>query len=79
MSAIYCPEFGSRKAKAVTRRDVNGLLDLIIDRGAPIQANRTFEILRRIYNWGISREIVETNPCHMIPPPGEEKAREKVL
>jgi integrase len=73
------PRFGSRKARAVTRRDVNGLLDSIMDRGAPIQANRTFEILRRIYNWGISREIVETNPCHMIPPPGEEKAREKVL
>jgi len=73
------PRFRSRKAKDITRRDVNALLDSIVDRGAPVQANRTFEILRRIFNWGISREIVEVNPCHMIKPPGEEKAREKVL
>src|SRR5262249_55497116 len=73
------PRFGSRKAKAITRRDVYQLLDSIMDRGAPIQANRTFEILRHIFNWGISREIVDLNPCHMIRPPGEEKPREKVL
>jgi integrase len=73
------PEFGSRKAAAIARRDVNKLLDAIVARGAPIQANRTLEILRRIFNWGMSREIVHANPCHMISPPGEEHAREKVL
>ena len=73
------PWFGNHKAKAVSRRDVNALLDSIMDRGAPVQANRTLQILKRIYNWGISREIVEVNPCAMIRPPGEEKPRERVL
>ena len=73
------PWFGNHKAKAVSRRNVNALLDSIMDRGAPVQANRTLQILKRIYNWGISREIVEVNPCAMIRPPGEEKPRERVL
>jgi hypothetical protein len=36
-----------RKAKDVTRRDIVRLLNDIVDRGAPIQANRTLTILRR--------------------------------
>jgi integrase len=73
------PRFATMKAAAVTRRDVNQLLDSIVDRGAPIQANRTFGILRRIYSWGIERDIVAVNPCQGIRAPGEEKARDRVL
>ncbi len=73
------PRFGSMKAKAVARRDVLKMLDEIVERGAPIQANRTLEILRKIYNWGIAREIVEINPCHMVERPAPERKRERVL
>ena len=73
------PRFATMKATAITRRDVNRLLDSIVDRGAPIQANRTFGILRRIYSWGIERDIVAVNPCQGIRAPGEEKARDRVL
>jgi integrase len=73
------PRFGRTKAKNVTRRDVLAMLDEIVERGAPIQANRTLEILRKIYNWGIGREIVETNPCHMVERPSAERRRERVL
>jgi integrase len=73
------PRFATLKATAITRRDINRLLDSIVDRGAPIQANRTFGILRRIYSWGIERDIVAVNPCHGIRAPGEEKARDRVL
>lgn len=57
------PAFGGIKAREVKRRDVIALLEKIIERGAPILANRTREIVRRIYNWGISRDLVEANPC----------------
>ncbi|HKF63625.1 MAG TPA: tyrosine-type recombinase/integrase [Dongiaceae bacterium] len=73
------PRFATVKATAVTRRDINRLLDSIVDRGAPIQANRTLGILRRIYSWGIERDIVAVNPCQGIRAPGEEKARDRVL
>jgi integrase len=79
LSRDLLPRFATWKATAVTRRDVNRLLDSIVDRGAPIQANRTFAILRRIYSWGIERDIVAVNPCQGISPPGEERARDRVL
>jgi integrase len=73
------PRFGRLKATDVKRRDVIKLLDEIRERGAPIQANRTLEILRKMYNWAISREIVEHNPCHGIERPSPEHRRERVL
>ncbi len=42
-------------------------------------ANRTLALVRKIFNWGISQEIVETNPCAMIEPPGIETPRDRVL
>ena len=73
------PRLGHRKAASITRREVISILDDIKDRGAPIQANRTLEIIRKIFNWGISREIVEANPCHRIEKPAEEHQRDRVL
>ena len=73
------PRFGHRKAADITRREVNDLLDGIKERGAPIQANRTLEIIRKIYNWGIGREIVAANPCQGIEKPSAEHQRERVL
>ncbi|MEA3467293.1 MAG: tyrosine-type recombinase/integrase [Thermodesulfobacteriota bacterium] len=55
------------------------LLDKIVDRGAPIAANRTLALIRKIYNFGIERDLVEYNPCTMVKAPGKEKQRDRVL
>lgn len=73
------PAFGEEKIADVTRADVIQLLESIKDRGAPITANRTLEILRRIFNWGITRGLVEVNPCHLLEKPAPEVKRDKVL
>ena len=73
------PRFRHRKALSIKRREVIGLLEDIAERGAPIGANRTLEIIRRIYNWGIEREIVDVNPCQRIKKIGVERQRERVL
>lgn len=73
------PRFRHRKAASIRRREVIELLEDIADRGAPVGANRTLEIVRRIYNWGIEREIVEVNPCQRIKKIGVERRRERVL
>ncbi len=72
------PEFGHRKAAEIRRRQVIALLDAIKTRGAPILANRTLEIARRIFNWGIQKERVEHNPCVGIQP-FPEQSRDRVL
>ena len=71
--------WGDIKAHKIKRRDVIALLDRIVDRGSPISANRTLALIRKIYNFGIERDLVENNPCIGVKPPGREKQRDRVL
>ncbi len=73
------PVWGSRKAKSITRRDVIKLLDGIVDRGAPIMANRTLAVVRKMFNFAISRDIIDASPCVMIQAPAKETPRDRVL
>lgn len=72
------PEFGSRQAMEITRRDVRAFLERK-SATAPVGANRVRALLRKIYNWAISNEIVESNPVHLVPAPVREHQRERVL
>jgi len=74
------PAWKKRKAKEITRRDVIRLLDGIVDRGAPVAANRTFAVLSIMFRFGVRRGILGTSPVFEIDPPGgEETARARVL
>lgn len=73
------PVWGRRKAKSIRRRDVIQLLDGIASRGAPIGANRTLAVVRKMFNWAISRDIVAVSPCHMVKAPAKENRRDRVL
>lgn len=73
------PKWGSRKATELARRDVIALLDAIVARGSPIQANRTLALVRKVFNFGIQRDLLEINPCYQVSRPAEESARERVL
>ena len=55
------------------------LLDGIVERPAPIVANKTFAALRGMCNWAIERSIIETSPCDRIRPPAPGRPRERVL
>jgi integrase len=72
------PAIGKLKAKDVRRRDIIRLLDKVKER-SPIMANRTLEIVRKMFNWGVSQDIVEANICMGIARPSEEPRRERVL
>ena len=39
----------------VTRADIIRLLDKVVDRGAPVLANRLLAYLRRLFNWSVER------------------------
>jgi integrase len=73
------PRFGHRKAKEITRRDIIALLDDIVARGAPIQANRSLEITRKLFNWAVSRDILGANPCYGVSKPSSENRSDRVL
>jgi integrase len=75
------PAIGNMKALAVKRADIRQILRGILDRDAPIMANRTRELARMIFSWAIDEEIggVEHNPCDGIKQPAEENSRDRVL
>jgi integrase len=70
--------WGPRKLADIKRRDVRELLEEIAER-APIMANRTLALVRKMFNFAIEREWIEANPCHMIKRPAPERQRDRVL
>ncbi len=73
------PAWGKRRAKDIARRDVIQLLDRIIDRGAPIGANRTLALLSRMFRFAIERGLLDASPVVAIKQPGRERQRDRVL
>jgi integrase len=76
------PNLGLMKAKDVTRRDVIRMLDRIVDRGSPVQANRTASLVKQMFQFGVERGVIDTNPCSEIRRQnvgGTERSRERNL
>jgi len=73
------PAWGSRTPEEIRRRDVIVLLDKVADRPAPIMANRLRALISKIFNFGIGRDLVNSNPAALVPRPGEERASDRAL
>jgi integrase len=69
----------TRPIGSITRRDVIDLIDGILERGAPVQANRTLIRLGTLFNWAIEKERLTVSPVARMKRPTEEKARDRVL
>lgn len=69
-----------RDARSITPREVVDFLDEIVDRGAPVTANRTARLLDQLFKFGVQRRLVESSPVLLLTPPGgREAARKRVL
>jgi len=73
------PAWGHERARGITRRDVIALLDTILDRGAPIQANRTLALLSRMFRFAVERDLLAASPCFAVRAPSRESPRDRVL
>jgi integrase len=75
------PKFGKRRLGEITDDDVHRLLKDIAKR-APITANRTFAVFRKLCHWAMSRDggkLIKTSPCDGVEAPTPERSRERVL
>ena len=73
------PAWKDRPAESIRRRDVAELLDRIVERGAPVLANRVKALTSKIFNVGIGRGLVENNPATGVAMPSKERQRDRVL
>jgi integrase len=72
------PKLGDKHIGAIRKQHILGLLDDIVDRGSPVAANRTFAVLRQLFNWAIDRDLIEASPMPKGAPAAETR-RDRVL
>jgi integrase len=73
------PRWGDRPLASVTRRDVIELVDGVVDRGSPVQANRTLVVLKIFFGWCVDRDIIDADPTARVKKPTKEIPRERTL
>jgi integrase len=67
-----------RRLDSIKRRDVVALLDGIAAEHT-VHANRVLAALRRMFNWAIERDLLETSPCANVKAPSKETSRDRVV
>ncbi|HXP05454.1 MAG TPA: tyrosine-type recombinase/integrase [Stellaceae bacterium] len=76
------PVLGARPVAGVRRKDIIVLLDGVRERSGPATARQTLSVLRKLLNWGMSRDLLETNPAARINVDdviGKAEARDRLL
>lgn len=72
------PEWGSVPATELTRADVRALLEPITKRSLS-QANKTFAIIRKLFNWATQMDLIDMSPCGGLKKPNKSLVRNRPL
>lgn len=76
----FVSELGHVKALEITKRQIVAFLDSVVDRGAPILANRTYTLLKQMFTWAAAKDLIPASPMAGIERPGgEERPRARIL
>jgi integrase len=78
LSREVVPAWKGRRLSEIKRGDIVRLLDGIADRGAVYARNRTGAAIRKLCNWALQRDIIDSNPAARLEMLDEEK-RDRVL
>ena len=80
LNADILPQWKNRPLREVmTKRTIRELLQTIIDRGAPIHANRVHVLLSKLCAFAVDQDVLENNPVRDVRKPSKERIRERVL
>jgi integrase len=75
----FLKPWAARDVREITKRDVNKILDGIVDAGTPGAANHAFAAVRKFFSWCVQRGIVDASPCAGVATPSAIIGRERVL
>ena len=73
------PIIGNISVADLHKREINRVVDPILQRGSPVEAARCFEDLRALFRWGVARGDLDHSPMEGMRKPGEAKPRDRVL
>ena len=75
----FLAKYGKRDYRSITKTEIIRIIETIADRGAPSQARNALAALRKMFNWAVSRDLLEHSPCDRVKAPGKPAKRDKVL
>lgn len=75
----FIKEYGHLYLTNLNRKDIIALLDKIMAKNTPIQANRTHAAISKFLKWCAERDYIETSPALYISKPAKENPRDRVL
>jgi integrase len=78
LEGYVLPRWRNRQVESIARKDITALLDAIEDANGPYQANRVLAVVRKMFNWLLSRGVIEQTPVS-IGIARKEKPRDRVL
>jgi integrase len=70
---------GTRDFTTIKKVDIIKLIEGIHDRGAPTHARNTLAAMRKLFNWAVSRDLLEASPCSGVAAPTKPSQRDRVL
>ncbi len=73
------PYFVEMPILQIKKQHVIECLQKIAQRDVPIQVNRNFGRLRKIFNFAVELDLLEHSPCSGLKKPFKEKSRDRVL
>ena len=79
MRVNVIPLIGAVPVAELHRRDVNRVIDRLIARDAPAEANLTYAYLRGCVRWAVARGDLDHDPIAGMKPPAQPPARDRVL
>lgn len=73
------PVIGSKKLVDLHRSDVAAVIRRVTGRGSRTMANRTLEIVRKMFQFAMGEGLMEANPAKDVPKPHTEAPRQRTL
>jgi integrase len=73
------PAIGALRLVDLHRADAARVIDVVKERGAPIEALRVAEDLRALGRWAVAAGLLDRNPLEGMALPPKSKPRERVL
>src|SRR5262249_39781161 len=71
--------WGSKSGHEVSKRDVVEMAAAIVQRGAPVAANKTLKTAKTFFRWCVGCGIIDRSPAEGVLLPTKEVARDRVL
>src|SRR5215467_175764 len=71
--------WAGKSVHEISKRDVVEVVEAIVQRGAPVAANKTLKSIKTFLRWCVGRAVLDQSPAEGVPLPAKEVARDRVL